>query len=325
MVKRTPSVKKIKSETAFPRRRARCACTLGALVLVVVLGTGCSLKRIAVSSVGDLLATGDSVYERDDDLILIGAALPFSLKLVESMLLESPNHRGLLLAASRGYVLYAYAYVHFEADRTAVEDLDRSLEHRRRARRLYLRALDYALRALDVMYPGFASRLGEHPKRAVSEVPGSDSDDAVPLLYWAAAALGLAVSVSRNDAALLARLPEVEALLDRAMELNEAWNAGTLHEFMVTWAAVDQASADEAKIHRHYARALELSRGGRVGLHVAYAEAVSIPKQDKAEFEELLDKTLSSNIDAHPEYRLLNVLAQRRAMWLKSRIRELFL
>ncbi|MCK5622107.1 MAG: hypothetical protein KAJ11_07455, partial [Alphaproteobacteria bacterium] len=68
---------------------------------------------IAVDTLGDMLASGDSVFTEDDDIELIGEALPFSLKLVESLLAESPDHRGLLLAAARGYVLYSYAYVHF--------------------------------------------------------------------------------------------------------------------------------------------------------------------------------------------------------------------
>ena len=39
------------------------------------------------------------MYETDDDLVLVGDALPFGLKLTESLLAQSPNHRGLLLTA----------------------------------------------------------------------------------------------------------------------------------------------------------------------------------------------------------------------------------
>jgi predicted anti-sigma-YlaC factor YlaD len=272
-----------------------------------------------------MLASGDSVYERDDDLILVGDALPFSLKLVESLLSQSPQHYGLLLTASRGFVLYSYAYVHFDADQLATDDLDRALELRHRGRRLYLRAFDYALRALEIMYPGFAVRLGKDPQQAVREVSPEDSARAVPLLYWGAAALGLAISVSRHNAALLARLPEVDALLARALELDEGWNAGTLHEFQVTLAAAGRLRADDEAIRRHYQRALQLSQGRRASLYVAYAEAASIPNQNRAEFRELLDKALTIDIDEEPEHRLINALAQRRAKWLQGRIDELFL
>ena len=298
---------------------------VAALILLVFLSAGCSAKRFAVNTVGDLLASGDSVYESDDDLILVGDALPFSLKLVESLLAESPNHRGLLLTASRGFVLYAYAYVHFEADKAALDDFERAVQLRNRARRLYLRALSYAQRGLEVSFPGFSEKLSGQPQLATAMITGPDADKAVPLLYWSAAALGLAISVSKNEAAMLARLPEVEALLARAMELDETWNAGALHEFQVTFAAAGPGSVDYDAIRKHYQRALELSQGNRAGLHVAYAEAVSIPTQNRALFDELIDNALAVDIDVDPDSRLVNALAQRRAEWLKQRAGELFL
>ena len=58
---------------------------------------------------------------------------------------------------------------------------------------------------------------------------------------------------------------------------------------------------------------------------VALAEAVSIQKQDLAEFRSLLNKALALNVDAKPEWRLANLIAQRRARWLLSRTDQLFL
>ena len=62
---------------------------------------GCSIKQVAVSKLGDTLAKGGSVYASDDDIELVGAALPFSLKTVEGLLAEVPEHKGLLLTAAR--------------------------------------------------------------------------------------------------------------------------------------------------------------------------------------------------------------------------------
>ena len=88
---------------------------LGVLLLILVPGPGCSLKKYAINKIGDTLASGNSVYESDEDIELVGAALPFGLKLMESLLAESPNHRGLLVSACQGFVLYSYAYVDYEA------------------------------------------------------------------------------------------------------------------------------------------------------------------------------------------------------------------
>jgi hypothetical protein len=129
---------------------------VGALVMLLMV-EGCSVKRYAVNTVGDILASGDSVYESDNDIALVGEALPFSLKLVESLLAESPHHRGLLLTAARGFVLYAYAYVYYDAEQAALEDFDRARALRDRARGLYLRAFGYALRARFCRHPVLAT------------------------------------------------------------------------------------------------------------------------------------------------------------------------
>jgi len=82
---------------------------------------------------------------------------------------------------------------------------------------------------------------------------------------------------------------------------------------------------DEAAARRHYQRALELSGGRRASTHLALAEAVSVKKQDRAEFQALLDKALAVDPDAAPEGRLANVLAQRKARRLRRQIDDLFL
>jgi predicted anti-sigma-YlaC factor YlaD len=38
----------------------------------------------------------------------------------------------------------------------------------------------------------------------------------------------------------------------------------------------------------------------------------------------MLDAALAVNVDAAPEYRLANIVAQQRARWLLSRIDDLF-
>ena len=106
------------------------------LAVVLALAGGCSMRSFAVDTIGDMLASGDSVFTDDDDMELIGEALPFSLKLTESLLAESPRHRGLLLTAARGYVLYSYAYVHFAAEQAISEDFESARLLRVRAQAL---------------------------------------------------------------------------------------------------------------------------------------------------------------------------------------------
>lgn len=298
-----------------------------AWVVVAVLATApaCSLKTYAINMVGDALSAGDSVYQTDDDLELVGAALPFGLKLTESLLGQSPNHPGLLLTACRGFTVYPYAYVGHAAEIAADDDLDRARALRLRARRLYLRAFEYCIRGLERSYPGLTRALASHPAAAVSALRDNNHARDLPFLYWSAASLGLAISVSKDDAAMLGRLPEVRALLDRALTVDDSWDAGALHEFRIVLAAATPGPPDVPLIRRHYTRALDLSQGRSASVHLAYAEAVSVPLQNGAEFRELIEKALAVDPDATPSNRLVNLLAHRRAHWLAGRFDRLIL
>ena len=55
---------------------------------------------MAVNQVGNAPASGGSTFTSDDGPGLVEAAIPFGLKLYESLLAESPRHTGLPLAAA---------------------------------------------------------------------------------------------------------------------------------------------------------------------------------------------------------------------------------
>ncbi|MFB3830048.1 MAG: TRAP transporter TatT component family protein [Bryobacteraceae bacterium] len=293
-----------------------------AAVIALAICGGCSIKKMAVNRIGDALASGGPVYESDPDMELVGSALPFGLKLIESLLAESPRHKGLLISACQGFATYSYLYVHHEADRLADQDLDAAERLRARARRLYLRAQRYGFRALEAAYPGVAARMMMEPAAALASVRRKTD---VPMLYWNAVALGLAISVSKSDAAMLARLPEVEALVDRALTLDEAWNEGALHEFEVIFAGARPGKPDFDRIGRHFDRAAALAQGKRAGLYVAWAESVAAPKQDRAGFRAALEKALAIDPEKYEDMRLQNTAARRRAEWLLERTDDLIL
>lgn len=297
------------------------ACLAWALLAVPM--TGCSLKRYAVNQVGNALASGGSTFARDDDPELVRAAVPFSLKLMESLLAESPRHRGLLFATSSGFTQYAYAFLQQDADELEDKDLAAAKALRVRAKRLYLRARDYGLRGLETRHAGFASRLRAQPTNAVRVLKRAD----VPLAHWTATAWGAAISLGKDDPPLLAEIPLLEALLDRALQLDETCGDGALHTLLISYEMSRQGAAGDPaeRARRHFERARELAQGRQAGPLVAYAEAVAVQKQDLKTFEALLQQTLALNPDAHPDYRLVNLVMQRRAWWLLGKKEDLFL
>lgn len=298
--------------------------SLAAALAACLLAGGCSVKKMAVNMMGNALAAGGTTFTGDDDPDLVGDALPFALKLMESLLAESPKHEGLLLATASGFTQYSYAFIGQQADRTESENLEQSQALRARARRLYLRGHRYGLRALDSRYPGFAAALDSDPAPALARIRKRD----VPLLYWTAASLGLAISDSRDQTDMIARLPLVEQMFQRAMQLDEKWGDGSIPEVLISVESARTGASDvekQARMKQYYERALALSGGTRASLYVSYAESASVPAQRRAEFQSLLDKALAVDADKRPEDRLATLIAQRRARWLLGRADELFL
>ena len=285
-----------------------------------LLGSACSVKKFAVRQVGSAISSGTSVYETDPDVELVGGALPFSLKLVESLLDAAPRHRGLLVTAAKGFALYSLAYVDTPGEILVEEDFARGQALRERAKKLYLRSLGFSMRALESAYPGISGEFKTGPRQAASRVKRKDVD----LLYWAGAALGLSISTDPTDPRMVVRLGEVDALLNRAIALEESWDRGSLHEFRLRLETARPGGGDSEVMEGSFRRALELSAGERAGLYVAYAEAAAIPAQDRALFNEMLEKALAVDPDEFEQYRLLNHLAHRRARWLQSRVDDLF-
>jgi predicted anti-sigma-YlaC factor YlaD len=297
---------------------------LATVVLVAAVSGGCSIKRLAVNKLGNALASSGTTFEGDDDPDFVGDSLPFALKLMESLIAESPRHAGLLLATTSGFTEYSYAFVGQRAERVFSENVEESNALRGRARRLYLRAHAYGMRALEVRYPGFGAALEGEPAAALARVRKRD----VPLLYWTAAAHGLAISASKDDPEMIAQLPVVEAFIQRAMKLDEVWNEGALPEFLINIeAARNGVKVEElqSRIERYYEQALRLSGGRRASLFVSYAENSSIPAQNRAQFQEMLERALRIDPNQRVETRLSNLISQRRARWLLGRTDELFL
>jgi predicted anti-sigma-YlaC factor YlaD len=291
------------------------------LGLTFASGTGC-VRRYAINKLGDALARSGDVYASDNDPELIQSAAPFSLKLIESLVAESPRHSGLLLAAARGFTQYAYAFVQEQADEVEDQDLARATALRNRARTLYLRARDYGLRGLEVRHRGFRDAVQKNPE-AAAMISNAD----VPLLYWTAASWGAAISISKDNPNLVADQPIVEAMIDRALELEDTFESGAIHGFLIAYepSRLNGSGDPLERSRQQFERAIALSQGKLASPLVSFAENVCVQKQNRAEFETILQRALAIDPDVKPEWRLENLVMQRRARWLLSRVDQLIL
>lgn len=298
----------------------RWIAVYGVCVLALTL-SGCSVKKIAVNILGNALSEGTSSFGRDDDPEFVRDAVPFALKTIESLIEQSPKHRGLLTAACSGFTEYAYAFVQQEADFVEAQDFDRAKEMRARAKKLYLRALGYGMRALEVEFPGFRDQLRKDPDAALAKMAKKH----VPMLYWTGAAWSAAFAINKADSELSADQTLMEKIMQRALALDEAWGMGSIHDFFISWEGGHaSAGGSYEKARLHFERAVALSKGLRAGPYVSLAESVSVGTQNKKEFQEILNTALKIDVNQAPDERLANVVSQRRARWLLGRMDELF-
>jgi predicted anti-sigma-YlaC factor YlaD len=299
----------------------RWASYYGVCMLALTL-SGCSIKRMAINTLGNALVEGSSTFAKDDDPELVRDAVPFALKTIESLLDQAPRHQGLLLAACSGFTQYSYAFIQQESDFVEPQDFDRARAMRVRAKKLYLRALEYGMRGLEVSIAGFRDQLRKDPDAALAQVTKKN----VPLLYWTGAAWAAAFAIDKADAEMSADQTLMEKVMQRTLALDEGFEMGSIHDFFISWEGGHaEAGGSYEKARRHFERAIVLSKGLRAGPYVSYAEVVSIGTQNKKEFQETLNAALKIDINRAPDQRLGNVVSQRRAAWLLARIDELFL
>jgi hypothetical protein len=293
-----------------------------ALVAAVLL-SGCSLvKPVALKSVANAL-TGETsgAASAHNDPETVRGALDFALITNESLLTSLPRHEPLLTATCAMYTQYAAGFLQPEAEALQFDEFDKSQLVQARAFRLSSRGRDYCWRALEVKFKGIAEGLKSDPVLALRRA----RREHVPLLYWSAASLGTAISTGGLDHPdLVIDWPVVRALTERALELDEGWNRGALHEIMISLESQDAAmGGSEERARKHFARAVALQQGLAPGPYISLAMGVARPKQDRAEFEKLLKQALAVDPEKYPANRLITILGLNRARILLDHIDDL--
>ncbi len=269
-----------------------------------------------------LSAEGTTVFASDEDPELVGEALPFALKSMEAILQETPRHGKLLIATCAGFVQYGHAYVLQPAQFLENGDLQAARKLRERAKHLFLRARQYGIRALDLDHPGFSKAIFEDPLATVENMGKKD----VAALFWTGVAWGSAISAGKSDMSLVGDLPAVTAIMEKALKLDPDWQDGAINEFFIVYDAArsEAEGGGLARAEYHFKRAMELNQGRSTSPLVLLAESVCIKQQNRQRFEALLKQSLAFDVNRYPEYRLSNIISQRKAKYLLDNVDAFF-
>ena len=292
--------------------------------LTVVFGS-CSLNKVAVNLVAKTLSSGDStVFTGEEDPQLVADALPFAMKLYESLLEQTPENEELLLTTGSVFTMYANAFVQTPASMLPESEYEQQQQLLQRAKKLYLRGRGYLLRAAELRYPGFGEYLQSNDlEQALAPTEIED----VPLLFWTAASWLGAFSTDTFDMELLLNLSKPIALLNRALELEETWSDGMIHDTLISiYGSLPEAmGGSQEKARYHFGKAVEYSGGLSPSPYVALASTVSVANQDVKEFRQLLGQAIEIDPEDNPDNRLQILLSQEKAHWLLDHIEDFFL
>jgi predicted anti-sigma-YlaC factor YlaD len=296
------------------------------VVLSLAWFCSCSIKRVAINKVADMLSSssGSSVFASDNDPELVADALPFAIKLYESLLAAVPGNEGLRLRTGSLCIMYANAFLQNPADMTPRQEIETREHLLARAKNLYLRGRDMLLVALRRRNPALLNQLKERKYKEATALYGQKD---VPFLYWVAAGWMGAFAIDPFDMRLGLTLPQAAALMDRVRELDPGYGRGAIHVFFISYygSLPEYMGGDLRKAREHYEKALALSVGADISPYIALATTVCVKEHNIEEFKSLLKKALEFDPDKYPDTRLANIIGQRKARWLLEHIESYFL
>lgn len=302
------------------RRLVRVATILG-----VLLFSGCSINAIATRAVARALSGGDepSVFVTDNDPELIADALPFALKIYDTLILQRPDDAELLLAGGSAYIGYANAFLQTPAGMLPPEEFEKRELLIRRAKNLYLRGRDYAIQGLGARHPEGREILDGDLDALIAVVEEED----VPYLYWIAAGWLGAFSTEPFDMNLNVSVGRAATLILRGYDLDPDFDNGAIDELLLSYYASlpEGLGGSRERAAYHYERAVRLADGKKASPHVSYAVSVLIPQQKLREFMDKMDLALEVDTESYPEYRLVNTIKQREAAWYLENLDRFFL
>jgi predicted anti-sigma-YlaC factor YlaD len=298
----------------------------GLVLFALAVSPSCSIRKMAMNQVANALtgSSSSTVFTGDNDPELVGDALPFAIKMYESLMIANPGHPGLCLQTGSLYIMYANAFLQTPASMLPEAEYKKQEFTYHRAKNLYLRGRDIILACLENKYPGFREALRK--RNYAGALERTTRKDA-PLLYWAGAGWLGGFAIDPFDMDLGITLPAAAALMERVLRLDPEYATGAIHEFYILYygSLPEYMGGSLQKAREHYEQALALSKGRSATPYLSLATSVTVKEQNLREFRDLLGKALAIDPDAVPEKRLVNVLNQRKASWLLEHADDFFL
>ncbi len=275
------------------------------ITIAFSLSACASLMNRATQRMADNLS---NAMLNQNDLETVKAGSPAYLIMIDSLIEGDPDNPSILIAGSKLYGSYATTFV---------DDEDR-------ARRLADKSLNYARQALCEELKALCDSLEQKLDVMESELVNIQAQQQ-PLLYGFAAAWAGWLQINSDDWNAIAQIPKIKALFERSVQLDESYDRGGAHLYLAVLSSQIPPSlgGKPEQGRAHFEKALVLSEGKNLMVHVLYAEYYARLMFEQELHDRLLQQALSSDADV-PGLTLINTLAQQRAAVLLEESSEYF-
>lgn len=290
---------------------------LGVLGATASLGlTGCNLNKMVANQTASVMSEAAPALDGFWDYEIAGKGIPSALLQLEAMHSISPDNADLALNLAKAYVGYGVGWVENEYELAEAEgDLDRSDKLRHRARLLYLRARDLALKVMRNRDAGIDKALKDGAEALAAYLKNhyTSKDDVAPV-FWAGMAWGAALNMSLDEPELIADMPVIRTLVERAMELDDLYYAGGAYIFLGSLnASLPPAfGGDPEKGREIFEKGLERTKRRNHMLLFHYARTYAVSAQNRELYHKLLMEIIEAP-DQGNDVRLTNKVARVRA------------
>jgi hypothetical protein len=288
--------------------------TLLSSVLVAALAlsnTGC-IKAMLTNGQIEATRSAAGVLDTIGDFELARGASEGGLVQFEGMHRLAPDNEDALFLLTQSWVGYGFAFAEDDMEAAVDRGEDELAEyHKRRARMAYDRAVFYGLELLSHTDKGFdAARKNKDTMKAWLAKNFTSKDD-VPNLFWMGYAWLARVNIEKGDPVMVGDLFVGVAILERAVELDPAYNHYNGLLAMAAYHARD-AMAEPEQGKKIFEQILQATGRKDLMVQFTYAQTYACVAPNQALYDKLLHEVLDAG-DTDPDQRLENALAKRRA------------
>ncbi len=285
-------------------------CPKGFVLAFLFLAAGCNTTKMMVNSMDPLMEKMNTAVNKHTDVELVKDAMPAALIQLDGLIEASPDNTGLLVRTAEGYCGYSFVFVEGQ--------------NNERASRLYLRAFNYAMRALKEKKK-FA-QVADGPVAPFKESLEVFDKKDVPAMFWTASAWLSWAGLNVDDPEIFLALPKINALLKRCVEVDETYRYGIAHAVLgVLYASRPTAYGGQPdKAKAEFDRAFALSGRKMLVYQLMYAQYYAYQIQDRDLYIKSLKEIVDAPDDLLPEMGFINAAAKKKARSHLEKVDSLF-